>query len=113
MENPAINQSINSKTIDDNYSIKNNYIYKNYSINECDFPKNFVPILKPKDLIFGNEENIIPFSLNPSCNENDRYINNYNFSCKNNKRLICNIKSNKKVNLILGKLIKKRQLSKQ
>ena len=106
------NTNVNSKFIDDNSSYKNNcHSYKNYSINEWDFPKNFVPIIKPKDVIFGNEENIIPFSLDFPYNGNDKYINDYSFNYKNNKEFLCKVESKKKLNPILDKLIKKRQLS--
>ena len=112
MDNSYINKNINSNSFEDNYSNQSNYhIYKNYSINEYDFPKNFIPIIKPKDVIFGNEENIIPFSLDFSFNENNEYIRNNNCNYKYKKELKCQLGLKKKYNPILEKLIKKRQLS--
>ena len=43
---------------------------RSFSANDSSIPKNFVPILKPKDKSFGDEEDIVPFSLYLS-NNND------------------------------------------
>ena len=42
---------------------------RSFSASDSSIPKNFVPILKPKEIIFGDEEEIIPFSLYLSNNE--------------------------------------------
>ena len=43
---------------------------RSFSANDSSIPKNFVPILKPKDKSFDDEEDIVPFSLYLS-NNND------------------------------------------
>ena len=43
---------------------------RSFSANDSSIPKNFVPILKPKDKSFCDEEDIVPFSLYLS-NNND------------------------------------------
>ena len=55
-------------------------IYRNYSVNVSDLPKNFVPIIKSKENIFGNEKEIVSFSLytfSPKDNNIDNNNNNY------------------------------------
>jgi hypothetical protein len=112
MEDSNLSNNISNKNYDEN----NNKIYSNYSVSFNEIPKNFVPIIKPKKIIFGNEEDIIPFSLqNESTKEN-----NYN-NDNNNKyfypHIYCSkiINSNsfvkKKKNTILSKLIEKKKLS--
>ena len=48
MEDTPLSNNISNKNYD------NNKIYRNYSVSFNEFPKNFVPIIKPKNIIFGN-----------------------------------------------------------
>ncbi len=112
MEDSNLSNNISNKNYDEN----NNKIYSNYSVSFNEIPKNFVPIIKPKKIIFGNEEDIIPFSLQNESTKENNYIND-----NNNKyfypHIYCSkiINSNsfikKKKNTILSKLIEKKKLS--
>ena len=112
MEDSNLSNNISNKNYDEN----NNKIYRNYSVSFNEFPKNFVPIIKPKNIIFGNEEDIIPFSLQNESTKENNYINDNNNKCFC-PHIYCSkiINSNsfvkKKKNTILSKLIEKKKLS--
>ena len=109
MEDAPSSNNISNKNYD------NNKIYRNYSVSFNEFPKNFVPIIKPKNIIFGNEEDIIPFSLQNESTKENNYINDNNNKCFC-PHIYCSkiINSNsfvkKKKNTILSKLIEKKKL---
>ena len=109
MEDAPLSNNISNKNYD------NNKIYRNYSVSFNEFPKNFVPIIKPKNIIFGNEEDIIPFSLQNESTKENNYINGNNNKCFC-PHIYCSkiINSNsfvkKKKNTILSKLIEKTKL---
>ena len=93
-------------------------IYQNYSVDVSDLPKNFVPIIKPKEIIFGNKKEIVPFSLhtfssedNNIGNNNNNYIKTYKHNNKIKSHTFNKTRTNRK-NTILKKLIEKNQLSK-
>ena len=91
-------------------------IYQNYSVDVSDLPKNFVPIIKPKEIIFGDEEEIVPFSL-CSYSSEDNFVNNNNYYIKSYNDDIMkshsfNQSRTNRKNTILKKLIEKNQLSK-
>ncbi len=94
---------------------------RSFSAMDSAIPKNFVPILKPKDTIFGDEEDIIPFSLYLSNNEMDDEketldsFSSIDFSSDEENDIIINekpvINNNDKkicINTILSKLRKKK-----
>ena len=117
MEDTSIDSYDNCETNQDNqFDGTNIRIYLNYSVNVSDLPQNFVPIIKPKEIIFGDEEEIVPFSLY-SFSPEDNFDNNNNYCVKSYNENIMKLHSfnhsrtNRK-NTILKKLIEKKQLSK-
>ena len=93
---------------------------RSFSANDSSIPKNFVPILKPKDKSFGDEEDIVPFSLYLSNNEMDDEketldsFSSIDFSSDEENDIIIDkkpvIKNNNKkncINTILSKLKQK------
>ena len=119
MEDTTIHSYDNYETNQDNqFDEINIRIYRNYSVNVSDLPKNFVPIIKPKEIIFGNEKEIVPFSLhtfspeeNNIGNNNNNYIKTYKHNNKIKSHTFNKTRTNRK-NTILKKLIEKNQLSK-
>ena len=94
---------------------------RSFSASDSSIPKNFVPILKPKEIIFGDEEEIIPFSLYLSNNESSDEketldsFSSIDFSSDEENDIIIDkkpvIKNNNKkicINTILSKLTKKK-----
>ena len=117
MEDTTIHSYDNYETNQDNqFDEINIRIYRNYSVNASDLPKNFVPIIKPKEIIFGDEEEIVPFSL-CSYSSEDNFVNNNNYYIKSyNDNIMKSLSFNQsrinRKNTILKKLIEKNQLSK-
>ena len=117
MEDTTIHSYDNYETNQDNqFDEINIRIYRNYSVNASDLPKNFVPIIKPKEIIFGDEEEIVPFSL-CSYSSEDNFVNNNNYYIKSYNDDIMkshsfNQSRTNRKNTILKKLIEKNQLSK-
>ena len=119
MEDTSIDSYDNCETNQDNQFDETNIrIYLNYSVNVSDLPQNFVPIIKPKEIIFGNEKEIVPFSLhtfspeeNNIGNNNNNYIKTYKHNNKIKSHTFNKTRTNRK-NTILKKLIEKNQLSK-
>ena len=117
MEDTTIHSYDNYETNqDDQFDEINIRIYRNYSVNVSDLPKNFVPIIKPKEIIFGDEEEIVPFSL-CSYSSEDNFVNNNNYYIKSYNDDIMkshsfNQSRTNRKNTILKKLIEKNQLSK-
>jgi hypothetical protein len=117
MEDTTIHSYDNYETNQDNqFDEINIRIYRNYSVNVSDLPKNFVPIIKPKEIIFGDEEEIVPFSL-CSYSSEDNFVNNNNYYIKSYNDDIMkshsfNQSRTNRKNTILKKLIEKNQLSK-
>ena len=95
---------------------------RSFSANDSSIPKNFVPILKPKDKSFGDEEDIVPFSLylsnNNDINDEKDTLDSFSsidFSSDEENDIIIDkkpvIKNNNKkicINTILSKLTKKK-----
>ena len=117
MEDTTIHSYDNYETNQDNqFDEINIRIYRNYSVNVSDLPQNFVPIIKPKEIIFGDEEEIVPFSLY-SFSPEDNFNNNNNYYIKSyNDNIMKSLSFNQsrinRKNTILKKLIEKNQLSK-
>ena len=95
---------------------------RSFSASDSSIPKNFVPILKPKDKSFGDEEDIVPFSLylsnNNDINDEKDTLDSFSsidFSSDEENDIIIDkkpvIKNNNKkicINTILSKLTKKK-----
>ena len=104
------------------FETKNEFINYNkiHSFNE--FPVNFVPKLNPKNIIFGNEDEIIPFSLykSPISEKEIEDISSFETYSNFNKKkgIIENIDGTDKnhqtkLNTILGKLQRRKKIYKK